>query len=125
MQLTFTKVDVDPDGNGIQRVRKTSPCNVTIVPISAWSNIIPDSALTALDQKIMEIDKRINLLNDQAEVLETFKVDNLIYDDKEKTLQLSANGVAIGDKVDVDDMLNEGTPVVDIGDEPSYSVVEF
>lgn len=125
VQLTFTKVDVDPEGNSVQRVRKTSSCTITIVPISAWSDIVPDSALSALDQKIMEIDKRINLLNDQAEVLETLKVDNLIYDDKEKTLQLSADGVAIGDKISVDDMLDEGTPVVDIGDEPSYSVVEF
>ena len=123
VQLTFSHVDVDAEGHGVQRVRKTSTCTITIVPIAAWSDIVPDEALTALDQKIIEIDKRINLLNDRADGLETLKVDNLIYDDEAKTLQLSADGVAIGDKISVDDMLDEGTPVVDI--DTGYSVIEF
>ena len=54
VQLTFTRIILDADGRSIQQVRKTSPAVITIVPISAWSDIIADSALTALDQRILQ-----------------------------------------------------------------------
>ena len=49
VQLTFVKVSLDADGNNIQQVRKTSPTTIKILPISAWSDIIADSALGAID----------------------------------------------------------------------------
>ena len=54
VQLTFTKVALNAEGKSIQQVRKTSPAVITIVPISAWSDMIADSALTALDQRILQ-----------------------------------------------------------------------
>jgi hypothetical protein len=116
LQLTFAYTDLDEKGNGIQRVRKTSTTTVEIVPISAWSDIIPDSALSSLDQRILKIDSQMRALNDLANVLDgnTSIVDNLVYDDASSTLQLSANGVGVGDKVSVKDMLDEGTPIVDL-----------
>ena len=62
MQLTFTCVDMDESGNGIQRVRKTSPTTIEIIPISAWADIIPDSALSALDQRLIKQDAQIKAL---------------------------------------------------------------
>ena len=62
VQLTFTKSEMDAEGVVTQFVRKTSPCKITIVPIAAWSNIIPDKALTALDQRILKIDEQIQAL---------------------------------------------------------------
>lgn len=64
LQLTFTRVLLDADGNTRQQVRKAGPAVVTIVPVTAWSNIIPDSALSALDQRIIMIDAMINAAND-------------------------------------------------------------
>ena len=138
LQLTFAYTDLDENGNGIQRVRKTSTTTIEIVPISAWSDIIPDAALSSLDQRILKIDAQLKGLNDYMEAFDgnINPVDNLVYNDKESTLQLSANGVGIGDKVSVKDMLDEGSPVVDlnskpedkpnINDEPTESnVVEF
>lgn len=136
LQLTFAYTELDENGNGIQRVRKTSSTTIEIIPISAWSDIIPDSALSALDQRILKQDAQIRALADLAEALGNNNVDNLVYDDKNSTLQLSANGVGIGDKVSVKDMLDEGSPVVDLNstpedkpddnDEPTESnVVEF
>ena len=55
VQLTFVKVDLDTEGNSIQKVRKTSPTTITIVPIAAWSDIVPDNALTALDQRLLMV----------------------------------------------------------------------
>ena len=53
VQLTFTRLTLDAEGNNIQQVRKTSPASIKILPITAWSDIIPDEALTALDQRII------------------------------------------------------------------------
>ena len=138
LQLTFAYTDLDENGNGIQRVRKTSTTTIEIVPISAWSDIIPDSALSSLDQRILKIDAQMKGLNDYIEALEggVNIVDNLVYDDCEATLQLSANGVGVGDKVSVKDMLDDGSPIVDLNsnsvdkpsddDEPTEdSVVKF
>ena len=64
VQLTFSKVSLDTDGNSKQQVRKTSPTVITIVPISAWSDIIADSALTALDQRLIQIQAMIEAVNE-------------------------------------------------------------
>lgn len=114
LQLTFVKTELDENGKGIQKVRKTSSTVIEIIPISAWSDIIPDSALSGLDQRLIKMDAQMRGLNDYISVLDSNQVDDLVYDDKTETLQLSANGVGIGNKVSVRDMLDEGNPVVDI-----------
>lgn len=115
LQLTFAYVELDENGNDIQRVRKTSPTTIEIVPIAAWADIIPDSALGALDQRIIKLDAQMRGLNELANAFDSNSVDNLVYDDKNATLQLSAKGVGVGNKVSVKDMLDEGSPVVDFG----------
>lgn len=118
MQLTFTLVDLDADGKEYQYVRKTSKTVVPIVPITAWSDIIPDSALSALDQRLIKLDAQTKGLEAYAEYLSQTQVDNLRYDDISETLQLTSNGNTVGDKVSVRDMLDDGIPVIDL-DSPS------
>lgn len=116
LQLTFAYTDLDANGNGIQKVRKTSTTTIEIIPISAWSDIIPDAALSSLDQRILKIDAQMKELNEYMNAIDgnVDIVDNLMYDDKEETLQLMAGNKGIGDKVSVKDMLDEGAPVVDL-----------
>lgn len=123
VQLTFTKVDLDAEGNNIQYVRKTSPCTITIVPVAAWSDFIPDSALNAVDQRMLEMDARMKELEDIAFDFAGTKADNLVYNSEDQTLQLTASGESIGRKISVIELLEEGTPVIDI--DTGYSVVEF
>lgn len=140
LQLTYIYVDIDADGNVIQRVRKTSPAlRVEIVPIAAWSEIIPDEALSAIDQRILKVDAQIKALDDMNNVFMNTKADNLVYEDSK--LQLTANGNRIGNVVSInsnDDSSEDGVPVVDFSnttsDEPtdseekedlSNNVVEF
>lgn len=99
IQLTFTKASLDADGNAVQQVRKTSAATINIIPITAWSDVIADNALTALDQRLIMVDAMINQLNDMHEHLDETKADNVIFDEETHTLQLTANGKAIGDKV--------------------------
>lgn len=114
LQLTFAYVEMDTNGIGIQRVRKTSPTTIEIIAITAWSDIVPDSALSALDQRLIKLDAQMRGLNDYMNVLDNNQVYNLVYDDVNETLQLSVNGMGIGNKVSVREMLDEGTPVVDL-----------
>jgi hypothetical protein len=102
VQLTFIKVELDADGNPTQRVRKTSPTTITIVPISAWSDIIADSALTALDQRLIQVDAMINAANEMNNYLSETKADNIILNEEDNTIQLSANGIPIGEPVERD-----------------------
>lgn len=114
LQLTFAYVEMTPNGVGIQRVRKTSPTTIDIIPVTAWSDIIPDSALSALDQRLLKLDAQTRALNDYLNVIDSSKVDNLVYNSAEETLQLSSKGIGIGDKVSVRDMLDDGIPVINL-----------
>lgn len=119
LQLTFAYTELNENGVGIQRVRKTSTTTIDVVPISAWSDIIPDSALSSLDQRLIKLDASMRAMNEYLDIVDNSRVDNLVYDDVNETLQLSAKGVGIGDKVSVRDMLDDGVPVVDLDSENS------
>lgn len=120
VQLTFANVDLDENGNDIQQVRKTSSCKIVITPISKWADIVPDKALSGLDQRLIITNAQIKALNDLANTLETNQVDNLEYNSLDDTLQLTSNGNIVGDKVLVKEILENRVPVV--GDD---DVVEF
>lgn len=114
LQLTFAYVEMDANGKCIQRVRKTSSTTIEITPISAWSDLIPDSALGALDQRILKQDAQIKALIDLANAFDGNQVDNLVYDEKDETLHLSANGTVVGNKVSVRNMIDDGIPVINL-----------
>ena len=57
---------------------------------------------------------RIKALENLANALDNTQVDDLVYDNKSETLQLSAKGKGIGNKVSVREMLDDGVPVVDL-----------
>lgn len=114
LNLTFTMLDIDDDDNVVQRVRKTNNHIMHITKIPDWDAIIPDPALAALDQRILKQDGQIKTLEKLAETFNCNQVDNLIYNSFDETLQLSAKGIGVGDKVNVKDMLDDGIPVVDL-----------
>lgn len=119
LKLTFIYVGIDADGKPIQRVRKTAPAiKVEIVPIEAWSNIIPDSALSAVDQRIIKVDAQIKALQDMNEQIIVGKADNLKYDETNQQLQLMADGKEIGDTVTLktECSIEDGVPIVIFGD---------
>ena len=107
VKLTFSKVDLDEDGNNIQYVRKISSTTITIVPIESWCDIIPDKALDAIDQRIIKTDAQIKALLEANEITRLEKADNLVLDSDTKELYLTAEGEQIGDKVKLSDLGNE------------------
>lgn len=107
VKLTFSKVDLDADGNDVQYVRKTSATTITIVPIESWCNIIPDKALESIDQRIIKTDAQIKALLEVQEIEMNTKADNLVLDSENKELYLTAEGSQIGNKVKLNDLGNE------------------
>lgn len=116
MQLSFVFAGLDSDGLPIQKVRKTKVGKLHITPIAAWSDIIPDDALSSLDQRIIKLDAQIKQLNDVGDVLYATKADNIKYDENDNSLQLMAGRNEIGDKVTLKDgsACEDGVPVVDL-----------
>lgn len=134
IMLTFLLVELDENGKGVQRTRKITGTSINIVPISAWSDIIPDCALSTLDQRIIKMDAQIKALNETSAVMADSKADNITYDEETNALQLKAGDKLIGDKVVISNVgLDEdGMPVVDFAgisakpeDDNSNDVVEF
>lgn len=101
IQLTFIKVEMDDKGNTVQKVRKTSPATITIIPVAAWSNVVADSSLTAIDQRLIMAEAMINAANDTLSILDATKADNIVYDKITNILQLTANGQPIGDSIEI------------------------
>ena len=137
LQLTFAYVELDETGKGIQRVRKTTPTVIEIIPISAWSDIIPDSALSALDQRLIKLDAQMRAIDDMNQIIADNKADNIKYNEDTNELQLLSGNKEIGDKVVLkvgDESLEDGVPVVDFNkatsgdsstEETDNNVVEF
>lgn len=118
LNLTFTMLDSDDDGNVVQRVRKTDNHILHITKIPDWDAIIPDEALSALDQRILKLDAQMKALDERNKVIADTKADNIKYNTDTNELQLTSNGNAIGDKVTInvsDTSLEDGIPVVDFG----------
>lgn len=99
IKLTCVKVDLTAEGKPIQRVRKIGPGEIIITPLSAWSDIIADNALTALDQRLIQIDAMLNAANEMNQYIYETKADNIVYNEADNTIQLTSNGVPIGDKL--------------------------
>lgn len=113
-------------------MRKISPTTIEILSTATWADIIPDSALSALDQRIIKLDAQMRALSEYVPGGDVVGVDDLIHDEDEDTLQLSANGVPVGRKVSIKNMMEDGIPVVDISSSENESepdeddgIVEF
>lgn len=119
VQISFIKTDLDENGNGIQYVRKTSPTTITIVPISAWSDIIADDSLGSVDQRLIQVQAMVGALEEMNKQLnENYdsKADGLSY--KDNVLHLLAGEKELGDGViikdcDCDDNAADGIKVIE------------
>lgn len=117
--ITFLYVGTDENGDVIQRVRKIRPGVIEIEKSVSWSDVIPDEALSAIDQRIIKTDAQLKALSDISTLLKISKADNLKYDEGTSELQLMAGDIEIGDKVKVSgggDSLEDGVPIVSFGE---------
>ena len=115
--LTFANVTMDEDGGTTQHIRKISSGVLHIIPISNWADLVPDKALGAFDQRLIELIALNKSMYDQLNTNLDGKADNLKY--KDNVLQLTSNGKEIGNAVQIS--TGGGTGV----DSHNMRVVEF
>lgn len=116
MNLTFTMLDVDNKGNIIQRVRKTDNHRLHITPLPNWDGLVADSALSALDQRIIMTQAMVQRLEEMNQIVADSKADNIKYNENDNSLQLLSGNKEIGNKVtlkNAEASLEDGVPVVD------------
>lgn len=117
LTISFLLTDLDASGNAVQRVRKTDPIEVDIIPVTKWADIVPDSALSAIDQRIIKTDAQIHALNEFSDYLYASKADNIMHNEEDNTIQLLAGGNPIGDRITLEDGCEcnpeDGVPVVE------------
>lgn len=106
VQLTFVKVSLDADGENIQQVRKTSPTIIKILPISAWSDIVADNALGAIDQRLIQAEAMIQAVGEMAQYIDENKADNITLDKETNSIYLTANGKQIGDEIVINGLVD-------------------
>lgn len=104
IQLSFTKNDLDADGNNIQYVRRTSPTALTIVPLSAWSNFISDEALNSLDSAFLQLEGQLRYLENISATYDSEKADDIYLDKNENRVYARANGKNIGKGISIEEL---------------------
>ena len=113
LQITFTKVELNPDnGQPFERVRKTKPCKINVFPIANWSQFIADEALTALDQRIVQMQAAQEAMNETQQQLMDWK-DNII-DDEHVSDKTTYSSKKIEQFIDPDE-LNEVADEIEAG----------
>ena len=97
--LTFSDVEMTAEGETIQHVRKVGPGVVHIIPINNWADVVPDEALSSLDQRLIELIALNKSMYDQLNINLDGKADNIKY--QNNILQLTSNGKEIGNAVEI------------------------
>lgn len=118
LHVTFSSVELTEDGSGSrQTVRKTNLGTVRITPISAWSDIIPDEALTALDQRVIALQTAARQLEALANATYNGMPTDLALDTVNKLLHLVSVNGRVGDGVDIS-QLTQALAVMMTGADP-------
>ena len=115
IQLTFTKVDIDENGNNVQYVRKTSPTTITITPISTWSDFVYDEALNAMDALALKLDGYMKQQEEIATMYQDEKADDIKLDTSTGELYLVSKNDKIGTPIALDDLSDAITEHSDEG----------
>lgn len=114
VKFIFIKLDMDADGNTIERVRQIPATNITILPVEKWSDYIADTNLDMIAQVMLTLQSKIEQEKAYAEMIRTTKADALHIDKEDQTLCLDADGKSIS-KVDLKELSDELTETNDTG----------
>lgn len=111
VRITLTKTDIETK---CTQVFHTGEITIPISPLQDWYKFASDSSLEVLDQKMLELEAKIEATEKIAGIYDKTKADDITYENGK--IQLSANGEKIGNAIDSSCKCGEdGIPVVDFG----------
>lgn len=105
-------------------ILKTSSVQIEINPLSTLYEYVPQEAIDVIDQKMLELNGKIEALERLGEVIDSEIPDDLSIDDN-NVLRLSIDGTAVGDGVEIltsvqDNDKNTNDGILDIEDVESF-----
>lgn len=115
MYLVFTHNDYETK----KRYKmETFPISITIDTIKDYYEIIPNESFNAIDDRMDELQSKIDMLTTAADIYDKTKADSLTLDQTTNELQLTSHGDKIGEPV-VLDLIDESDKKLDELDQNS------
>lgn len=103
MKLTLTYVD---SAENVKYILRTGELKIPILKLNDYFAYVDDSSISTLDNKIMELQTKADELAAVAEIYSAKLPDDLTMND-DALLQLSVNGAAIGEGVQLASPVDE------------------
>ena len=101
IHLTLNKVDMEELK---EYSLNTSEAIISVKPLADYYGFVSDSSLSIIDQKMNELDVKLEAANKIAETYDNSKADNIKLDKETSELYLTANDKLIGDKITINDL---------------------
>lgn len=101
IHLTLNKVDMKELK---EYSLNTSEAIISIKPLADYYGFVSDSSLSIIDQKMNELDVKLEAANKIAETYDSSKADNIKLDKETSELYLTANDKPIGDKITINEL---------------------
>ena len=99
IRITLTKTDLE---SKTQYVLHTGETVITILPLEDYYAFISDGLLEYIDQVVGNIDAKIEAINKISVIYDETKADNIVKNN-DGEIQLTSNGLPIGDSIAVDE----------------------
>ena len=101
--LTLNKVDMEEMK---EYSLNTGETTITIAPLSDYYSFISDKSLSVIDQKVNELNVKLEAIDKMATTYDETKADNIKLDKDTSEIYLTAHDKQIGDKSTINDLGN-------------------
>lgn len=101
--LTFNKVDMEEMK---EYSLNTGETTITIASLSDYYSFISDKSLSVIDQKVNELNVKLEAIDKMATTYDETKADNIKLDKDTSEIYLTAHDKQIGDKITINDLGN-------------------
>lgn len=101
--LTINKVDMEEMK---EYSLNTGETTITIAPLSDYYKFVSDKSLSVIDQKVNELNVKLEAIDKMAATYDETKADNIKLDKDTSEIYLTAHDKQIGDKITINDLGN-------------------
>lgn len=101
--LTLNKVDMEEMK---EYSLNTGETTITITPLSDYYKFVSDESLSIIDQKVNELNVKLEAVDKMSTAYVETKADNIKLDKETSEIYLTAHNKQIGDKIAINDLGN-------------------
>ena len=101
--LTLNKVDMEEMK---EYSLNTGETTITITPLSDYYKFVSDESLSIIDQKVNELNVKLEAVDKMSTAYVETKADNIKLDKETSEIYLAAHNKQIGDKIAINDLGN-------------------